>query len=65
MINGTGLIAPAAEMPVAGMKVLVSAKNGMLTIEFERSINWLQFNSYDAKCFVNGLIAHIQAMDAN
>ncbi len=59
--NGA-IIIPAAGLPISGMKMRVSSKNGLLTIEFERDVGYLQFNQYDARRFVQGLIDHINSM---
>lgn len=59
--NGHAIL-PAAEQPVSGMKMLVTVRNDLLTIEFEKKVDWLQFNKADATRFVQGLAAHIKAM---
>lgn len=63
--NRSPVLFPANQFPIDGMQLMVSTKNGMLTIEFDKPVSWLQFNIVDAKRFVHGLVAHIQAMEAN
>jgi hypothetical protein len=62
-MNRNGIISPAAELPVHGTKMRVSTQNGLLTIEFERSCSWLQFNKVDACAFIQGLSAYVKAME--
>ena len=59
----TNKIIPANDMPVQGMQLRITSANGMLTIEFEKSVTYLQFNAIDAKRFMNGLAAQIRAME--
>ena len=59
------VIIPANDLPTSNMKLRMSSANGMLTLEFEKSVSYLQFNSVDAKRLVNGMIAQINAMESN
>jgi hypothetical protein len=61
-INGSPILL-AKQMPTQGMKMLVTTKNGMLTLEFEKQVSYLQFNRTDAQRFVNGLSAYIKTME--
>ena len=53
---------PTCDMPHAGMKMQISSRNNMLTIEFERNVSWLQFSRDEAIRFVQELAKHINAI---
>ena len=58
-------IIAANDLPTSNMKLRMSSANGMLTLEFEKSVSYLQFNVVDAKRLVSGMIAEIKSMEAS
>lgn len=62
IMQNNGVIVPAVEMPTSGMKMKMSSKNGVLTIELEKSVSWLQFSKADAIALIKGLITHVNGM---
>lgn len=60
-MNGSPII-PAADIPAQNSKLRISTQNGMLTIEFEKSVSWVQFNKNDAARFVRGLAEYVKGM---
>lgn len=59
--NGV-VILPAVQMPIDAMKMKISTPNGMLLIELEKTVNYLQFNKRDAITFIKGLIPIVNSM---
>ena len=63
--NGNAVILPAIQMPESGTKLRMSVQNGLLTLEFPKSCDFLQFNHRDAIAFVKGLVAHVNSMQSH
>lgn len=62
LLNGTSGIIPAASMPQQGMQMKMNVQNGVLTIQMERQIAWLQFRKDDLVKFIQELANCANAM---